>query len=84
MTNSEPGYWRPKSLDRFEDNNGWTRIDPDGSNLPKDEAVKYRCAHFIDGIVTYTDFMCENVKINFYRKVITHYKPIEQELLPIY
>lgn len=26
--------WRPKTLDYIDDNNGWIRIEPDGSNLP--------------------------------------------------
>lgn len=77
------GSWRPKSLIGIEDNNGWTRIEPDGSNLPTDDLVKYKCYHKTNGIINYTDFMCENVRVNFFKKVITHYK-VKEELKPLY
>ena len=32
-------YWRPKSLAGIENNNGWIRIEEDGSNLPKVRSI---------------------------------------------
>jgi hypothetical protein len=73
---------RPKSLASLESNNGWTRIEPDGSNLPTEE-IEYRV--LVEG--QYLNNCYFNLKYNqFYDfpNRITHYKPIEKELLPIY
>lgn len=79
-------HFRPKELSKIianvETNNGWIRIEPDGSNLPE------RC--FSTMWLTfdknnYVDKFNSNGVIRMFKKGdITHYKPIEKELLPIY
>lgn len=75
--------WRPKCLFNIDRNNGWTRIEPDGSNFPIDESVRYKAGTLCDN----GDFIPHS--FHFAAKEIkylaaTHYKPIEKELLPIY
>lgn len=75
------GQWRPKSLSGIENNNGWTRILEDGSNLP--ESGNYKLL-FESRIIIETenanDFFITGKCVDR----CTHYKPIEPEKLPIY
>lgn len=79
-------HFRPKELSKIiadiETNNGWTRIEPDGSNLP-DKATTLR---FITrgGNIENCFFTNDRQCLNYYSRLFTHYKPIEKELLPIY
>lgn len=91
-------HFRPKELSKIianvETNNGWIRIEPDGSNLPKKDID----CHIIiksSGNVRVTRFYLKNFKgwnnvftsdhvIGVGWENVTHYKPIEKELLPIY
>lgn len=77
---------RPKSLANIEDNNGWIRIEPDGSNLPS-ESGHYK-SYSIDDDVGGIHFYDTELKQWFSGLIkiqgITHYKPIEPELQPIY
>jgi len=73
----EPSRWRPLILDDIEDNNGWIRIEPDGSNLPK--SGEYRWL-FESGSMS--NFYYEPGDIMSTK--LTHYKPMKPELKPIY
>lgn len=68
---------RPTALNGIEDNNGWIRIEPDGSNLPK--SGEYRWL-FESGSMS--NFYYEPGDILSTK--LTHYKPITPELKPIY
>lgn len=81
------GRFRLKELSSIENNNGWIRIEPDGSNLPTET-----------GYYDFRDFNSERngkplnpvywhknaTKIGWFIEVYTHYKPITPELKPIY
>lgn len=79
-------YWRPKTLTGIHNNNGWTRIESE-EDLPKDESMRYKVyleehntdhgspVRFKEGFFYDGDLCLFGV---------THYKPIEPELLPIY
>lgn len=75
-------FWRPKTLQGIEDNNGWTRIESE-ADLPTDESVKYTTGTLcFDGHfeVSHIHFTAKTIRISGG----THYKPIEKELPPIY
>lgn len=78
-------YIRPKSLNDFHNNNGWIRIEPDGSNLPEIylESIFFKTIKINGDISTETipDYLLYHL---FKSGLITHYKPIEPELKPIY
>jgi len=93
--NSSNSTWRLRSIYPILTNNGWIRIEPDGSNLPTDNGLfnvmqhgkgtsLYRNATYnsIDGLLNCPEgFLNQNCEklIN-----VTHYKPITPELKPIY
>lgn len=75
----------PKSLANLRTNNGWTRIEPDGSNLPTSGVYRvwYGDNNYCDACLyvnhTRQQWIYENLEI-----FPTHYKPIDKELPPIY
>lgn len=73
---------RPKSLIGIEDNNGWIRIEPDGSNLP-DIHIDFIWLRKLDG-ETKDKFHINGHSKSDIIKGYTHYKPITPELKPIY
>jgi len=72
-------------------NNGWIRIEPDGSNLPdiNDYSVTYRLGKFIEdkwyseGNFHPYDFRSIHLRVKE-KNAFTHYKPIEKEIPPVY
>lgn len=77
----------PFSLCGMHNNNGWIRIEPDGSNLPADFTKNYKTGKFNqDGKfdIDSKDYGVIFVEKRFQSKLITHYKPIKEELKPIY
>lgn len=80
--------WRPMELRGIEDNNGWIRIEPDGSNLPESGLYKVVSMHYSEPLIS--KFAKGNntwIPINTEdRRIIsvTHYKPIKEELKPVY
>lgn len=71
-------WFRPKSLSSIENNNGWIRIEPDGSNLPTSEEV-VKWINFYSGD---SKQFCIDDRIDV--GDFTHYKPIKEELKPVY
>ena len=73
------------SIEVIKHNNGFTRIEPDGSNLPTDESVKYKVGKFSKGHfeISVLKISVKQVELCFKELGDTHYK-IEKELLPIY
>lgn len=77
--------YRLKILYGIEDNNGWIRIEQDGSNLPPDtHEIRYK-SFWQSGDHSKIDEMSANRLIRTFRNgVVTHYKPIKEEPKPIY
>jgi hypothetical protein len=70
-------FWRPIELKGIENNNGWIRIEPDGSNLPSDGTYKWLFESGNSSIFDYKKGDTLSIKL-------THYRPIEIELKPVY
>jgi len=75
---------RPKSLAGIDDNNGWMRIEQDGSNLPV-EGV------YVVGKMTKSGIFFEvNSKVDFqsveyyFDTGCTHYRPVVEYPKPVY
>jgi len=79
--------FRPKSLSGIDTNNGWTRIEPDGSNLPV-EGGKFKVGmKFYDSdIFIEEDAIYNHIEVlNAYSiGLITHYRPVTELPKPIY
>lgn len=77
--------FRPNSLSGIENNQGWIRIEPDGSNLPTKKG-SYKCVKSEDGLIIEMNFYPDDKKWYYGLKLMkpSHYKPIEKELPPIY
>lgn len=73
--------FRPKSLQGIEENNGWTRIEPDGSNLPVEDGT-YRWVDKAGEIVN--NYYRNDPQYKSYGDYYTHYKLIIPEPKPIY
>lgn len=81
-------FWRPIQLKGIENNNGWIRIEPDGSNLPTDgnkydvfvNDKKFRNTAFVDQ----NRWLYEADGNIWVVENVAHYKPITPELKPIY
>lgn len=76
-------FWRPIELKGLETNNGWTRIEPDGSNLPKTNSeVWYEVFPYPwpneEGGSRYT---AEGLEMYWVPMKITHFKEYKE---PIY
>lgn len=72
------GWYKPKELKGIEDNNGWTRIEPDGSNLPKTNSeVWYETYpnHYL--------YTSEGLEQQFEGGEISHFKP-RKPTRPVY
>jgi len=79
-----PNYWRPKSLQGIENNKGWIRIESK-DDLPKNDMY----VHIIFNKKVNIAFLCNSEfynpnKVKYYKKRVTHYKPIEESNPPIY
>jgi len=77
-------YITPLSIIGLHKNNGWIRIEPDGSNLPKDDYTGSFKTIRLDGLICDETISGRLVNHRFKNALITHHKPIEPELKPIY
>lgn len=75
--------WRPVKLSGLHNNNGWTRIEPDGSNLPQSGmfVVYPNKANSGGDIGTFTS---AGVGLLFREYGVTHYRPFVEIPNPIY
>lgn len=80
----EQVFYRPKSLQGIENNNGWIKIESD-DDIPKNDMYvhivfnkKMNIAFLCDG-----EFFAPN-KEKYYKKGVTHYQPIETKKQPIW
>lgn len=73
----------PYELSRLRDNNGWIRIEPDGSNLPPyNGGGKYKVWTNKGNEVILNG--ANAVRNHFHTSDVTHYKLILDEPAPIY
>lgn len=78
----EHDRFRPKSLVGIENNRGWIRIEPDGSNLPS--TGNYKC--YLHG----NEFECflyptrQWIRDNSNEVFPTHFRPIKKDDGPVY
>jgi len=77
---AEGKYWCPFILKGIKNNNGWIRIEPDGSNLPKQECEYMVVLKSGNRTNLYFDPK-EDLSFN---PIATHYRPIEEIPNPIY
>ena len=81
-------FYRPKSLQGIENNNGWIKIESE-EDLPKENIDCFFYDKALDAIVTgyyssdYNRFSFSGFIIEW-NKDITHYQPIEKPKLPIF
>ena len=79
------GFWRCKSLQGIENNNGWIRIESE-VDLPK-EGMHHSIlldSECINGYRNYDVIVFYEVNSKFRKKEISHYQPIEKPNPPIY
>lgn len=79
------GWYKPKALRGIENNNGWTRINPSGDNLP---SFHYHEGHLAMKVIMDGDIAIvsqQKIEDDFYNKEhkISHYKEYN-EPLPLY
>ena len=82
---NEQVFYRPKSLQGIENNNGWIRIESE-ADLPK-EGMHHSIlldSECINGYRNYDVIVFYEVNSKFRKKEISHYQPIEEPLKPIY
>lgn len=81
-----PSSWRVKSLIGIEYNNGWTRIEADGSNLPDVNSDGYYDLTSVRSNVTWKDgkFKARDVRTKFKEGKTTHYKLRVEYQMPIW
>lgn len=81
-------FYRPKSLQGIENNNGWIKIESE-ADLPKEDYYgELFEVGFLDdiGYFHHERKRCslKSLKWMFERKLVTHYQPIEKPKPPIY
>ena len=78
-------FWRPKSLQGIENNNGWIKIESE-ADLPK-EGMHHSIlldSECINGYRNYDVIVFYEVNSRFRKKEISHYQPIEFQKPPIF
>jgi hypothetical protein len=77
--------YRPKSLQGIENNNGWIKIESE-ADLPKEnlDCWFYNSYGMFRGYFNKKQGFFYDEKYEVIRYDLTHYKPIEKPLLPIY
>ena len=74
-------YWRPKSLQGIETNNGWIKIESE-ADLPKDDSVNYDMYNKNGRAIS--DLPLKTIIQLFEKGIITHYAIHVQRKPPIY
>jgi len=75
--------FKPKSLGDLDSNNGWIRIEPDGSNLP-DKKVECWFKDKNQETPICGVFLNDKESIAFVLENATHYQIIETPKIPVY
>jgi len=78
--------FRPKSLKGIESNNGWTRIEQDGSNLPGNGKFKVGMKFYDSNIFSEEESIYDYIEVlNAYSMgLCTHYRPVVEHPKPVY
>lgn len=76
--------WRIPTLNGIENNNGWIKIESE-NDIPKNDMY----VRIVFNKKVNIAFLCNNEfynpnKVKYYKKEVTHYKPIEESNLPIF
>lgn len=75
------GFWRPRSLQGIETNNGWIKIESE-DDLPKDDSVNYDMYNKNGRAIS--DLPLKTIIQLFEKGIITHYAIHVQRKPPIY
>jgi len=79
------GYIKPLSIVNIKHNNGWIRIEPDGVNLPEfTQSQRFKIYTEKVEFSFINSYDWSELTSKYKKGQITHYKPIEPELKPIY
>ena len=77
-------YYRPKSLQGIENNNGWIKIESE-KDLPKVSGLYFGKDYEFGTDMMYFDFETKKWEdSNGYLQNVTHYQPIKKPKPPIY
>ena len=77
-------FFRPKSLQGIENNNGWIKIESE-KDLPKESGLYFGKDYEFGTDMTFFDFETKEWEDSSgYLLNITHYQPIEKPKPPIY
>ena len=77
-------FFRPKSLQGIENNNGWIKIESE-KDLPKVSGLYFGKDYEFGTDMMYFDFETKKWEdSNGYLQNVTHYQPIEKPKPPIY
>ena len=84
-TDYDEPFYRPKSLQGIESNNGWISINSE-KDLPKDISTDYYGGRFIESKFEMLKYHLDLLSILDHIKhgLVTHYQPIVKPSLPIY
>lgn len=75
-------YWRPKSLEGIEDNNGWVKIESE-ADLPKEDLQCWLIDEEFGTDIGYFSFSTKKWFVDC-EQFVTHYKPIIKPEPPKY
>ena len=79
-----PNYWRPKSLQGIENNNGWIKIESE-ADLPKNDDDYWVMTNIKDDELQQLSNLIVIRCLNLEKNIkVTHYQPIEKPKPPIY
>jgi len=84
-TDYDEPFYRPKSLQGIESNNGWISINSE-KDLPKDISTDYYGGRFIESKFEMLKYHLDLLSILDHIKhgLVTHYQPIVKPLKPIH
>lgn len=83
--NNNTHWIRPKSISEIENNNGWTRIETDGSNLPNELAHYLMAKEKSVVIIELTNVSnMSTLGASLKKDGFTHYQKIDYPKPPIY
>jgi len=84
-TDYDEPFYRPKSLQGIESNNGWISINSE-KDLPKDISTDYYGGRFIESKFEMLKYHLDLLSILDHIKhgLVTHYQPIVKPLKPLH
>lgn len=86
LPDSYKTFFRLKTLSGIEDNNGWIKIESE-ADLPTDKSLHYDICRLKEGELFLSDKAIgySNLMRHWYQgELLTHYKPTDKVIRPIY